>query len=313
MEYNYHIQYIHCMTNEESILNQLPRKPKDYYQGVCSEDKNNPQEIVMFLRKERDFLQIGEPIVHQRFNLIVNLGGEGIISLDFHDITLYPGQALLVFPYQLQIFKETTSSSIAWGFTGFDLEDYSRLESLRYQPVHISSRAMESYKFALEHYRIYWKMDILSEVQSNTDPSLIGIYHDAMLRELLLNSPVLIDTVAKREIESIKGFDGEKKSFIRQMKVIIWNSGTSLTNEQMADNFGLSVSALHKKCIRILDLTPGQFVMKVRMGYASHLLSDSALTIAQISIACDFKTAGNFSRSFKSYFNKTPREYRNSK
>lgn len=287
------------MTSEDYILNHLPVEPEDYFRGISSDDQNLPGELVMFLRNKSRQVELEDPIIHHRFNLIVNLSGDGVISLDSQDIELEPGYALLIFPYQLQYYKKI-GLPLAWAYTSFHLEDYSSLEPFRYKPVSVSARAMQSYRYALEHYRLHMKGE------GNTDPSLVGLYHLVMFREMALHLP------SRFLSPSPYKSDGEKSSFIRKLESEIWRQGYSCSVQRLAESMLLSESALHKKCNRLLGTSPGKLISDLRLDQAEKLLSGSSLSIAQVSIACRFATPGSFSRAFKTRYGMTPRDYRNS-
>lgn len=285
------------MTSEDYILNHLPVEPDDYFRGISCDDPNLPGELLMFLRNKGRQVELEDPMIHHRFNLIVNLSGEGIISLDSQDIELASGHALLIFPYQLQYYKKI-DLPLAWAYTSFHLDDYSSLEAFRYKPVSVSARAMQSYRYALEHYRLHMKGE------GKTDPSLVGLYHLVMFREMALQLPS-----QPYEATPFKS-DGERNSFIRKLESEIWRQGYSCSVQTLAEAMLLSESALHKKCGRILGTSPGRLISDLRLDQAQKLLSRSSLSIAQVSLACRFATAGSFSRAFKSRFGMTPREYR---
>ena len=58
------------------------------------------------------------------------------------------------------------------------------------------------------------------------------------------------------------------------------------------------------------NTTPAEYIISVRFSNAKLLLSESELTISQISEMCGFSDASYFSYYFKKSFGITPGEYR---
>jgi len=196
--------------------------------------------------------------------------------------------------------------SVSWGYTGFDLAETSGLEPLRYRPVEMEGRAMETYRFALEQYRLRSRMSAGGTSRSVGDPDLPGIYLAAVLRELAQKVP---------EAEKLLSFPererrGDNKSFIRLVRSLILQGGWNLSVPELAEQLKLSESALHKKFRRILNGTPGQYVSDMRLEYACRLLNESCLTVGQVSLACEYRSPGSFIRAFESRYGITPGKYR---
>lgn len=91
-------------------------------------------------------------------------------------------------------------------------------------------------------------------------------------------------------------------------------------HKHFADNISLSeisraADISERECLRCfqktIQLSPIQYVLKYRMMQgAKLLLKNPADSISEIAAACGFDSPSNFSKTFKHFYNYTPREYR---
>ncbi|MPN50250.1 HTH-type transcriptional regulator CdhR [bioreactor metagenome] len=56
--------------------------------------------------------------------------------------------------------------------------------------------------------------------------------------------------------------------------------------------------------------TPGDYLLRVRLGHAAKLLRQSALSIGEIAEASGFPDSNYFSRKFRAHYGQSPRVYR---
>jgi LacI family transcriptional regulator len=59
-----------------------------------------------------------------------------------------------------------------------------------------------------------------------------------------------------------------------------------------------------------MGTTPAQYVQKMRIRQAQHLLRTTSMPLVDISVRCGFEFVSNFCRSFKATVGKTPTQYR---
>ncbi|MEK6408887.1 MAG: helix-turn-helix domain-containing protein [Acidobacteriota bacterium] len=81
---------------------------------------------------------------------------------------------------------------------------------------------------------------------------------------------------------------------------------------ELAGIANLSPSHLSRLFNLQTGLSPGEYLIRLRMEKARHLLATSFLSIKQAmaTVGYDLSSRGNFVRQFKSYFDLTPSEYR---
>ena len=86
----------------------------------------------------------------------------------------------------------------------------------------------------------------------------------------------------------------------------------NLTVSSLASSHRVSDRSLRAAFRSALAWSPKQFIERVRMRQASHLLATTALSVKEIMAACGISEAGNFSRKFKQAFHCSPSAYRDS-
>jgi transcriptional regulator GlxA family with amidase domain len=79
---------------------------------------------------------------------------------------------------------------------------------------------------------------------------------------------------------------------------------------ELADAANLSPTHLSRLFKNQTKLSPGEYLIRLRMKKASHLLATSLLSIKQIMALVGYSDRSNFARHFKRYFDLMPSEYR---
>ncbi|MBS0214880.1 MAG: AraC family transcriptional regulator [Proteobacteria bacterium] len=106
--------------------------------------------------------------------------------------------------------------------------------------------------------------------------------------------------------------DTRHSSFAQLEKVVKHmqrHYGDPVRVTEMAELAGLSVAQLERVFRRVFQLTPQQFVTKIRIEAAMRKLQSTG-TIAAIGQSCGFSDQSAFSRQFKAIVGVTPRDYR---
>lgn len=84
----------------------------------------------------------------------------------------------------------------------------------------------------------------------------------------------------------------------------------SLSIEKMIQDAELSPTQYRELFQRLFEMSPKQYILKLRMDYAKELLIHTANNIAYIATACGFKDEFYFSAVFKKKCGCAPTEYR---
>ena len=117
------------------------------------------------------------------------------------------------------------------------------------------------------------------------------------------------------EINKVDEISPGNFKFIKQItNEIIQNLGNPELNVTMlAQKVHLSHSTLYRKIQSISGKSPNEFIRNIRINEAARLLSNADISITEILALVGFNDHSYFTRCFKKKFNKTPKEYLQSK
>lgn len=126
-----------------------------------------------------------------------------------------------------------------------------------------------------------------------------------MLREHY-NSELQIDSKA---VSSPKQLD---KKFINEFIAVVEEniSNPELNVNDLASRLGLSRIQLYRKVKALIGYSVNDYVVKVRLKKARHLMLHSELNISEIAYEVGFTSPAYFSTNFKNHFKVTPSEFK---
>ena len=81
--------------------------------------------------------------------------------------------------------------------------------------------------------------------------------------------------------------------------------------EQIADLLHLSAEHFHRLFRSRMGMTPLHYMLRLRMRQAQRMLADPARSVGEVAAGCGYADAFYFSRVFRQYFGRSPRQYRN--
>ena len=103
----------------------------------------------------------------------------------------------------------------------------------------------------------------------------------------------------------------EKETIIQKAQAILAaNIDEDFSPELVAHELGVSYSWFRKEFKQQLDISPGQYLLHLKIERAKLLLSNSAITIKEIAYLLHFNSPHHFSRLFKEKNGLSPVEYR---
>lgn len=82
-----------------------------------------------------------------------------------------------------------------------------------------------------------------------------------------------------------------------------------LSNTVLAEKMGISEVYLRKLFKTYYNQTPKQYILDIRMRHARQLLTETALSVTEISERCGFGSVYHFCRAFKEKTGQTPTEF----
>jgi len=102
-----------------------------------------------------------------------------------------------------------------------------------------------------------------------------------------------------------------EQKFLRGIQEYVsTNLHRNITIDDLAEVVCLSPSSLYKKMKEYADISPMEYVMKVRLHRAVELLKDDSMSVQEVAQSVGFNTHSFFSECFKREFGMTPRQWR---
>ena len=83
-----------------------------------------------------------------------------------------------------------------------------------------------------------------------------------------------------------------------------------MSRAELARTAGLSTRQLERLFRKYLSRTPTRYYLELRLNRARMLLTQTAMSVLDVALACGFVSASHFSKCYREFFNKTPREER---
>ncbi len=151
--------------------------------------------------------------------------------------------------------------------------------------------------------RVYQLLDTLSTIKD-------GFYAFTQFLTILYElskfeaRPLSSSSFAKVEISSDSRRVQKVKNFIEQ------NYRDEIRLPQVAEIAGMSPSAFSRFFKLHTGRNLSEYIIDLRLGYASRLLVDSAQSVAEIGYSCGFNNLSNFNRIFKKRKGCSPSEFR---
>lgn len=150
---------------------------------------------------------------------------------------------------------------------------------------------------------------------------LIGIgcvimYIESIKRDQRATLEAFLKLSQKRQAESasiVIPRQGEADTLFMQkiVQYIEANIADSdLSVNSLAQATATSASGLNRRMKRIVNVTPAEFIKRVRLERAARLLSSTDMPIGTIALDCGFSDSNYFAKCFKALKGQTPTEFR---
>jgi LacI family transcriptional regulator len=131
-----------------------------------------------------------------------------------------------------------------------------------------------------------------------------------MRREHASASTVLVPprTVVSRQSTSI--FAHKDPEIAEAMRYIHERACTDITVEAICDRIAVSRRHLERRFRQIIGHSPGEEIRHLRMERAKALLSDTNMTLTEVSVRCGYSHTSSFAAVFHDVVGMTPGQYR---
>lgn len=128
-------------------------------------------------------------------------------------------------------------------------------------------------------------------------------------KELLFN--LYLDPANKELLSYVNSISESSKPSLQEIMDANYTYNLSLA--EFARLSHRSLAAFKREFTQVYHTTPGKWLIKTRLDYASHLLETSCKNIKEITDECGFENATHFSRVFRERFGMPPFQYRKNK
>jgi signal transduction histidine kinase/ligand-binding sensor domain-containing protein/DNA-binding response OmpR family regulator len=285
---------------------QLPVNESNHVKEVFSVDLpvKNPEKGKDFQEKENisslDLILIAEDNSDMRLYI------ENIFSGQFSILMAKNGQEAL--DKAAEYIPDLIISDVAMPvMDGFELlKALRKNERTNHIPVILlTARSVESY--------------ILEGYKTGADDYITKPFSEEMLK-IRINHILSLRRKMWKQYKQSKDIDEykeklaenpQKQAFVKKINEIVINhiAEPDFSVEMLANELKMSANQLSRKVKALMDTTPYNVILQIRMTQAVRLMEEKEFNVSEIAFAVGYQELSNFSRAFKKYYNMSPREY----
>lgn len=246
----------------------------------------------LFYREvESGFLFKGEQ--HSMFELTYVDRGSLHCVVDGNGVELYQGQLMVFGPQQWHMQYTDLDMTARFLTVSFDLEsefaarlpdrvfDLSSAEAAQLRQIVRESENMDAYS---------------------------GDFIRSYLKLLLLS--VLRDTGSeKKRLKTPVALNHENEIVSRTLQYVADHVCDKLSVEIVSREVGVSASHLTALFHRQMNISPGEYIRRVKLEESKRLIREGTMNFSQIAAQLNYSTIHHFSRQFKDKFGMSPSEY----
>ena len=138
-------------------------------------------------------------------------------------------------------------------------------------------------------------------------------YLKSWIKGLLNNRQRIRHRINTEPVEEVAktAFTPIDKEFANKLKELVMANidEEDFNVNQLAEAMNMSRSNFHRKMKGLTGLTPGEFVLMIRLDYAAELLQKGEFRVNEVCSMVGFKSLSHFSRSFQKKFGVSPKNY----
>jgi AraC-like DNA-binding protein len=270
-------------------------EPEHFFVGLPDARLALPRNVLLF--GKQTLVAGPTATAHHRYMLVVNLEGTVVLWLDGLRLTLAPGQALLVFPFQLHRYEPPASPRLTWLFATFELPGADALQPLRNLPVDIPAALGP------------WLGELLAEYRRSRRDQAPADEVAALLAYGLLR---LARTCRRASPESRANRPPLPAHQLvqRACRLILSRLDKPLHAGRLAAELAVSAGHLRNCFHRVIGMRLTAYIRRARIYAACSLLSRTESNITDIAGRCGFGSVYAFSRAFRREVGQAPTQYR---
>ncbi len=144
--------------------------------------------------------------------------------------------------------------------------------------------------------------------EQESPDALSGDMMIAMLNQLLVILLRQVDAPSAKP-KSSNSLNSENDIIRRAQQYISKHIRKKLTVPLVAEQAGVSASYLTALFHKQLQISPGEYIRRVKLQESKQMIRENAMTFTEIAAALQYSTVHHFSRQFKEKFGITPSEY----
>lgn len=232
---------------------------------------------------------------HDFFEIEFISSGSGVQILNGQETRLEKGAVCLLTPndfHEIRCNGEVELFNIQFAASMIDEE------TLRY----ISNPA--------NRFECVLKNDNFSELVFLTEALRVGKTKELRFKKNILNSiiTIIIDNSKNKTEKKISKFSNNAVDKAKLYMTIYFKNNPTL--DEIAAYVGLNRSYFSRLFTKATKEPPMQYMTSLKLSYAKTMLISTSLSITEIAFICGFGSFANFSKSFKKYYNITPKQMR---
>lgn len=237
-------------------------------------------------------------IILSQYKLVFCIEGNLTIEFNNSKYTYAKGDIFLIPPFRLYSVK--TSKNIKYVYCRFQLKNTYMHEM--FSKIISSEKLI---KTTMKQNALI--KDFFSEIHNETLIEPVGY----AFKIKLLIELIILDLVRNNYSTNSDNIIIKKSNIINEFtKYVETNLSTTIKLNDLCNHLNISESKLHKLLKEKINISPKQYIIKVKMEYGILLLNDKTLQIKEIAFILGYSSQFHFSSQFKNYFGFSPSEYR---
>lgn len=113
-----------------------------------------------------------------------------------------------------------------------------------------------------------------------------------------------------RECDHVGDAPADYHRLTRACELVLANYGQPITLAEMARRANLSASQFQREFQRLFGMTPGDYILRVRLLVARRQLESTSEPVGRIALDCGFYDQSHFTRAFGAAMGLSPLEHR---